>query len=67
MTSTAKIGNKVKFSHKVQAEEISEEVVNPVKTKVLINVSTLNQCNMIMKLFFKPYVFTMISIFRALP
>ena len=44
---------KLKFSHKVQTEEISEEVINPLKTKVLINVSTLNPYNMIMKLFFK--------------
>lgn len=54
MTSTGKMGTKVKFSHKAQAEEISKEVINLSKTKVLINVSTLIPCNMIMKLFLKP-------------
>lgn len=39
-TSTGKTGTKVEFSHKVQAEEISEEVIKPLKSKVLINAST---------------------------
>lgn len=39
-TSTGKMGTKVKFSHKAQAEKISEEVINPLKSRVLINVST---------------------------
>lgn len=34
------MGTKVEFSHKAQAEEISEEVINPLKSKVLINAST---------------------------
>lgn len=42
MTSAGKMGSKVKFSHKAKAEELSEKVINPLKTKVLINVSTLN-------------------------